>query len=279
MLRLHNLSCIKAERSHQSQWEDLINIQCNNTTLCFQVLLIPAIHFCFSLGACFALDKGFPKLIICQGFLNPLFFLWLLVYNKKPSTFILDFGFQQSLEMLLLELIVTDTEVDGWENVEESSSGCQSFSAHRGANTWFGSFFFTHGHVGICCEPSGLNPVLISGMCMLRRLSPLGFPDDSKFPFLCTGVRKDQKPYEQGTAMAGEEGSDSSDRENMIRQMLFLMNSWFLLSVQILLKKFEMHELLLRRSLQTGKVTSQMSWRGAQRIFLPCPARCLRMQS
>lgn len=65
--------------------------------------------------------------------------------------------------------------------------------AHHGANTWFGSFFFTLGHVGICCEPSGLNPVFPSGMCMLRRLSPFGFPDDSKLPSLPAGVRKDLK--------------------------------------------------------------------------------------
>lgn len=39
-----------------------------------------------------------------------------------------------------------------------------------------------------------------------------------------------------------------------------------------------MHRFLLRRSLQAGKVTVWMSWRGAQRIFLPHPALCLRMQ-
>lgn len=105
------------------------------------------------------------------------------------------------------------------------SATCSGNIAHHGANTWFGSFFFTLGHVGICCEPSGLNPVLISGTCVLRRLSPFGFPGDSKFPFLCTEVRKDQKPYEQGTAMVGKEGSDSSDKQNITRQMLFFMDS------------------------------------------------------
>ena len=40
---------------------------------------------------------------------------------------------------------------------------------------------------------------------MLGRLSPFGFPDDSKFPSLPTGVKKDQKPQEQGTAVVKKE--------------------------------------------------------------------------
>jgi len=92
----------------------------------------------------------------------------------------------------------------------------------------FGSFFFTLCHVGICCEPSGLKPVLPSGTCVLRRLSPFGFPADSKFPSLPTGVRKDQKPQEQGAAVVGEEESNSPHKRREHKKTntkLFLVDS------------------------------------------------------
>lgn len=46
--------------------------------------------------------------------------------------------------------------------------------------------------------------MLPGGMCMLQRHLPFSFPDDSLFPSLPTGVRKDQKQQEQGTARVSE---------------------------------------------------------------------------
>lgn len=43
---------------------------------------------------------------------------------------------------------------------------------------------------------------------------------------------------------------------NKANVMLFLLDSWFHFSLQLLIKQFEMHGFLLWRSLQTGEVTS-----------------------
>lgn len=98
-----------------------------------------------------------------QRFLNLLsrlsdatFSPWLLVYNKKPNTV----RFQGAA--------VTGKCVPGFDcsrhrtgqvSVTPSSSPSPTSSgnaAQHGADTGVGSFFFTLGCAGICCEPFGL---------------------------------------------------------------------------------------------------------------------------
>lgn len=80
-------------------WEDLMNIQ----------------HYFKYLLYIFALSWTQPFLNLLSRLCDSTFSLWLLIYNKKPSTIISDFREQQSQGSVLLDLLVSGTELDRWE--------------------------------------------------------------------------------------------------------------------------------------------------------------------
>lgn len=200
--------------------------------------------FVFSLDPCFALDTGYSELVVCQGFLTPLFLLWLLVYNKKPNIFILDFGEEQSPETVLLDSIVPGTEADRWENVEESYTECQSFThlqwEYRPSwckhMVW--KFLLYAWPRWNLLWAIWDKPVLPSGTCMLRGLSPFGFPDDVSLSSYRGEERSETIGARNSSGGWRRKWFFSQTEHNKANVMLFLLDSWFHFSVQILLKTF-----------------------------------------
>lgn len=160
ILCLHNLLCQKAVFPLKSMGRSDEHTRWQYCTV-FQVVYFKYLLYIF------ALAWTQPFLNLLSRLSDSTFFPWLVVYNKKPNAVISDFREQQSQENVLLGLIVSRHRT-GQVRVTPSASPsptCSGNATQHGVDTWFGSFFFTLGRVGICCEPFGLNAVLPWGMC------------------------------------------------------------------------------------------------------------------